>query len=114
MDTTTSPKPNFRVKFRGGPLSGMTTDYDQEHPTYTIFGWVYEATGRRDGDHWIYVKQPKSKALRRFLQFAVDQSGHDPRLEDHPDPVRHVGHDRNHLCYCGSGKKYKRCHGRIG
>jgi preprotein translocase subunit SecA len=39
-------------------------------------------------------------------------SGPQPTVTDSDDPYATVG--RNELCPCGSGKKFKRCHGAPG
>jgi hypothetical protein len=107
----TLTEPVFRVKFHGGALSQHTQDFPREQPQITIFGWTYEATGRRDGDHWLFVPVPRNRPVQRFLLFVMSQTGNDPRLADKQQPVRVIKHGRNELCYCGSGRKHKRCHG---
>jgi uncharacterized protein YchJ len=41
----------------------------------------------------------------------MEATSHDPRLADANVPIKHTHRGRNALCHCGSGKKYKRCHG---
>lgn len=112
MPTTTQSNPVFRVKFQGGALNGMTKDYPRERQSYTIFGWKYEASGKRLGNHWLYVPVPRSRIRRRFLHWSIATSGADPRLNP-PAPLAHsTKRGRNAKCHCGSGKKYKKCHGQ--
>jgi len=39
-----------------------------------------------------------------------------PLLQGHPPLLREANRKqgRNELCYCGSGRKYKHCHGQLG
>lgn len=104
-------RPKFRVKFVRGPLHGQTREYDRESPTVTVLGWKYEATGRRDGDYWLYVLRSKSRIERRIVAMVAEQSGSDPRLLPREQPVKVIRRGRNEPCWCGSGKKFKRCHG---
>ena len=108
MDNTTEN--TFKVKFHRGPLHEHTMSFPEERPTFTIFGWQYESTGRRSGDFWVYVRSPRTAAMRKLLHWIVQQTGHDPRLDDVREPVRVPHRGRNEQCYCGSGIKYKRCH----
>jgi preprotein translocase subunit SecA len=50
--------------------------------------------------------------MRQAIEQAVGIFGR-PHREDEvgPEPSLNVG--RNDLCPCGSGLKYKRCHGRV-
>jgi hypothetical protein len=109
--TQAKPASVHRVKFFDGPLAGQTKDYPAEHPTFTEFGWTYEATGKRDGDHWLYVLLPRGRRLRSFIRFLAKERGEDPRLTPKDEPMKVAKRGRNEPCWCGSGKKYKRCHG---
>ena len=100
----------FRVKFHDGPAAGIVMEYDKEQPTYRYGAWTYEATGKRDGDYWLYVRQHRSALGRRVIAMLKRSSGSDPRLLPRPEPTRVVHRGRNAPCWCGSGKKYKRCH----
>jgi len=111
---SSSATPLFRIKFYRGALNGQTREYPVEMTRVTLYGYTYEATGRRDGDFWVYVPVPKTKKLKKFLQFLMQVTGRDPRLADINTPVKATRRGRNSLCYCGSGKKYKKCHGGIG
>jgi len=111
---STSSNPVFRVKFYRGALNGQTREFKVETSTITQYGYTYEATGRRDGDFWVFVPVPKTKKLKKFLHFLLQVTGRDPRLADINMPVKATHRGRNSLCYCGSGKKYKKCHGGTG
>ncbi len=113
MSTTNLPasEPAFRVKFYGGALHGQTRDYPREQATIKIMGWQYEPGAVRDGDHWVYVPIPRCRMDRRILRFVMAQTQKDPRLKIRTEPMRVVKRGRNERCYCGSGLKYKRCHG---
>lgn len=102
--------PKFRVKFADGPARGMTREYEKEMPTYKVGTWTYEATGQRDGDFWLYVKRLTQRVDRRVLRMVNATRPMDVRLfpKDEPTVVIHRG--RNDLCWCGSGRKYKKCH----
>lgn len=107
--------PKFRVKFHDGPLAGMTQEYDKELPSYVVFGWTYEATGRREGDFWLYVKRLVPRKARALVTLTVqmmnEQGAGDPRLAPKATPEKSMRRGRNEPCWCDSGKKYKRCHG---
>jgi len=102
--------PKYRVKFADGPAKGTTMEYDKERPTYKVGTWTYEATGQRDGDFWLYVKRPTQRAGRRLIRALSAAHSKDVRLipKDEPNVAIHRG--RNDVCWCGSGKKYKKCH----
>jgi len=102
--------PVFRVRFHDGPAAGITREYETERPTYRLFGWTYENAGRREGDFWLYLVRPKSRVGRRIIGALAAARGVDPRLLAKPLPNRVIKRGRNAPCWCGSGKKYKRCH----
>ncbi len=110
MDSSTS-SPKFRIQCHGGCLDKMQFDMDSEKPEYTLYGHKYEASGRKLGDHWVYVKAPKNRRDRLVLLAFTKMLGRDPRLDDIRQPAVSTRRGRNEPCYCGSGKKYKKCHG---
>lgn len=103
----------YRIKFHGGVLHGRTHDLTAETPRVILYGYEYEATGRRDGDHWVYVRVPRSSKLKQFLKLVMTMTGKDPRLNEIRQPVQSTRRGRNVPCRCGSGLKYKKCHGRV-
>lgn len=110
------PSTVFRVKFADGPLAGHTREYNHECDHVMVFGFTYEATGRRDGDYWLFARVSRKRwerALIRMLASRPDEGGrtHDPRLDPKRPPDKVVKRGRNEKCWCGSGKKYKKCHG---
>lgn len=110
---TNPSNPVFRIQCHGGCLHGYQFDMKAEQMQYNLFGHKYEATGRKLGDHWVYVKAPKSKLMRLGLLFAIRALGRDPRLDDIRQPIKVVKRGRNDKCYCGSGRKFKKCHGSV-
>ncbi len=108
--TETQSAPKFRVKFHGGPLHGHTKDYPGEQGTFTVFGWQYESTGRREQDYWVYVLMPSNRRKRKLVQWMMAMTGMDPRLAERKEPIRVPQRGRNEKCYCGSGRKFKHCH----
>lgn len=101
----------FRVKFFDGPATGLTAEYERETPTIRVFTWEYEATGRRDGDYWLYVKKRNERVAQRLIRtIAQARGGQDPRLDPKDQPLKVISRGRNEVCWCGSGRKYKRCH----
>jgi preprotein translocase subunit SecA len=64
----------------------------------------------RDDDDWSDPDEEEQEVMRELLREMARRL----RPDLHPDPVQpplHVG--RNDPCPCGSGKKYKRCHGQL-
>lgn len=116
MSQSDAPTPSpeqvhkFRVKFADGPAAGIMKDLDREVQTLRYFAWTYEATGKRDGDHWLFVKRPNSRVLNRLIGALSASNGSDPRLVPKMLPNKVIPRGRNEQCWCGSGKKYKRCH----
>jgi uncharacterized protein YecA (UPF0149 family) len=56
-----------------------------------------------------------AEAVRQGARVTVEPEGQpEPEPEPEPEPavVGKVG--RNEPCPCGSGKKYKKCHGKAG
>lgn len=107
----TTVAPVFRVKFVGGPADGVMRDYSKDATHIMIHGWTYEATGKRDGDHWIFVRIPKRRWMRALMKNLLASGSPDPRLVPKPRGLRAVKRGRNQKCWCGSGKKTKKCHG---
>jgi len=109
-----APKPEhapvFRVKFHDGPAAGVLKEYPREMQTIQYFAWTYDNLYRREGDYWLFAKRPNNRAVNRILPLVVKQQGRDPRLEPKRQPDRVVPRGRNEVCWCGSGKKYKKCH----
>lgn len=105
-----SSPPVFRVKFADGPAAGMTVEYPREQPSIKLGPWTYEATYRRDGDHWLFVKRRNSRIERRIITMVTAARGIDPRLDPKDDPVKIIHRGRNEPCWCGSGIKFKKCH----
>lgn len=103
--------PKFRVKFHDGPAAGIEMEYDREMREVRYFAWMYENTYRREGDYWLFVVQPKQRAVRKILPLVIKAQGKDPRLDPKPQPNRVPDRGRNAPCWCGSGKKFKKCHG---
>ena len=103
--------PKFRVKFHDGPAAGVTKEYDREMQEVRYFGWTYDNIYRREGDFWLFAKRPNNRVVNRLLPLvAAQRGGRDPRLEPKRQPNRVVPRGRNEVCWCGSGKKYKKCH----
>lgn len=101
----------FRVRFHDGPAAGIEMEYDKEMERVRYGMWTYEHAHKRVGDHWLFVRVPTSRGARRFLPlFTAARGGMDPRLEEKRRPEKIIKRGRNDVCWCGSGKKYKRCH----
>lgn len=77
-----------------------------------LSGARYSGPAEVDGDQHRAISSP-SIAQRRTERESVpaDQKPKTYRKADDPDPYANVG--RNDPCPCGSGKKFKNCHGRM-
>lgn len=68
--------------------TGVSADWEHQMPLDKAFCW------------WVY--DPETKAFRRGCEAEVKEKA----------IKRYPGVSRNDPCPCGSGKKYKRCHGQ--
>jgi hypothetical protein len=110
-DSVPSGPHKFRVKFFGGPANGIEKEYDREMQRVKYGAWLYEHSHKRVGDHWLFVKVPNPRAARRILPLiTAARGGQDPRLEPKSEPTVVIHRGRNEPCWCGSGKKFKKCH----
>jgi SEC-C motif-containing protein len=115
-ETPTAPLPadmpaKFRVKFHDGPAGGIEKEYLGERERVKYFGWTYENAHKRDGDFWLFVARPRVRVRRQLLAALTAHTGQDPRLQPKAVPTKVIPRGRNAVCWCGSGKKYKKCHG---
>jgi hypothetical protein len=101
----------FRVKFLDGPAAGITHEYDKESEIVRYGMWKYDHTHKRDGDYWLFVRRMNSRGARRVVRALTGMYGKDPRMEEKKQPNRVIKRGRNEPCWCGSGMKFKRCHG---
>jgi hypothetical protein len=108
-----STSASFKLKCYGGVLHGRTYERDREQFEFKLDGYWYEQSARRDGDYWVFVPRPKNKGMRKALMLFMSVVGRDPRLDDRREPAISSKRGRNKPCYCGSGKKYKKCHGGV-
>lgn len=67
---------------------------------------LYEEWGK-SAEHDAVVRQLEQ--IKRNPRPVQDKTGPLPPFHSSPNPIK-----RNDLCWCGSGKKYKKCHGRKG
>jgi preprotein translocase subunit SecA len=60
------------------------------------------------------AEEPVNLTNVRFQHMDQDEALAEANAEEKPAPVRVAGKvGRNDPCPCGSGKKYKQCHGRL-
>ena len=73
-----------------------------------------------DARYWTAEAQSEAEELQRDTGFLTVVNRFDGRVKTFPDPMPSnapqpvrgkKGRHRNKLCYCGSGMKFKRCHG---
>lgn len=125
-----------------GNLMGMSWEELQDSPIYTVFGkqkaewnvecqrckWLYICSGDclkhrlYGGNHpqnlsWLCSGWKKffEHSMPYFEELALEilkeRNGFKKATRYELFPERRF--ERNDLCFCGSGKKYKRCHGRV-
>ncbi len=67
------------------------------------------ADGRRGADPGRACRARRAPSNVNYSYGAAASGGQDPKVETHQRQAPKVG--RNDPCPCGSGKKYKKCHG---
>jgi hypothetical protein len=68
-----------------------------------------------DGRHWDEKLENEARKLREELKILIDPTPYKVHDKEYPDVTiqKMAGSDRNRPCPCGSGVKWKRCHGRL-
>ncbi len=86
----------------GAQVANMIFKVGFVHPvrSHTVEGMATVNLGQPASNG---VNQPQSSFQQKMQQESMRQQ---PQNNEHPD----VG--RNDPCWCGSGKKYKKCHGK--
>lgn len=73
-----------------------------------------------DARHWTLEDQREAEILQRETGFLLKVNRYEGKVKTYPDVARRPsyqsgrgpkGRDRNKFCYCGSGRKFKYCHG---
>ncbi len=107
----------LRIEVQGAPMRRAASARQEEEEPEELKGAQYSGPAEVDGDQRAaknYKTPPKTVApMRSFteVETAPDQAKRTPyRKADSNDPYAGVG--RNDPCPCGSGKKFKNCHGR--
>jgi hypothetical protein len=101
----------MRVRCYGGPLHDHEFELKAGQTSFYHFAWRYEMTPKRVGDHWIFVRVPNPRPVRRLLKYILASGQPDPRMRERQAPRRGRAARRNAPCYCGSKLKWKHCHG---
>ncbi|MDO4537589.1 MAG: preprotein translocase subunit SecA [Coriobacteriales bacterium] len=106
----------LRIEVQGAPMRRAAQQRDEaenEEPE-ELRGARYSGPAEVDGDHsGVRTSVPQAQApMRSFseVETAPDQAKRTPYRKNIADPYANVG--RNDPCPCGSGKKFKNCHGR--
>jgi uncharacterized protein YecA (UPF0149 family) len=88
---------------------GMETASDISHSEDALY---------LDAREWTDDQQLKARRLQKDLDMLQTPRMSEIRDQEYPDPIvprivlpRGVRISRNEPCPCGSGRKYKRCHG---
>ncbi len=106
----------LHIEMQGAPMRRAVQqrkESESEEPE-ELRGARYSGPAEVDGDHSSeHTRTPQVQApMRSFSEVETppDQAKRTPYRKDITDPYANVG--RNDPCPCGSGKKFKNCHGR--
>ena len=96
-------------------ITGFATEPGAD-PTYRSEDLIY-----LDARRWSAEEQEHARQLQKDFNFLTDPKMHlskdydfpvdVPRSRSQPHELHHGKNPRNKPCPCGSGKKYKKCHG---
>jgi preprotein translocase subunit SecA len=91
--------------------AGVGASASRSTGSRTVGGPGGSAVGTRSGASGGFAAPAAPRAARAVNYSAPDESGKATATRTLPSTDPYAGVGRNEPCPCGSGKKYKRCHG---